>query len=37
MAFMVPDIVTRAPEVRAKCVKVVPDLHAALKLVRAEL
>ncbi len=37
MAFMVPDILEPLPEVRAKCLKVVPDLHAALTLLQAEL
>jgi len=37
MAIMVPDIVQPTPDVLAKCLKVVPDLHAALKLLQAEL
>ena len=37
MAIMVPDIVQPTPEVLAKSLKVVPDLHAALKLLQAEL
>jgi HAD superfamily hydrolase (TIGR01509 family) len=37
MAIMVPDIVPPSPEVRAKCVKVVPDLHAALTLLQEHL
>ena len=37
MAIMVPDIVPPSPEVRAKCLTVVPDLHAALTLLQAEL
>lgn len=37
MAIMVPDILQPSPEVRAKCLQVVPDLHAALKLLEAEL
>jgi HAD superfamily hydrolase (TIGR01509 family) len=37
MAFMVPDLVPPSPEVLAKCLKVVPDLHAALTLLQAEL
>ena len=37
MAIMVPDIVPPSPDVRAKCLKVVPDLHAALTLLQAEL
>jgi HAD superfamily hydrolase (TIGR01509 family) len=34
MAIMVPDIVPPTPEVRAKCLQVLPDLHAALRLLR---
>jgi HAD superfamily hydrolase (TIGR01509 family) len=37
MAFMVPDILEPLPEIRAKCVDVMPDLHAALRLLRTEL
>ena len=37
MAIMVPDILPPTPEVRAKCLEVVPDLHAALTLLQAEL
>src|SRR5258708_6719490 len=37
MAIMVPDIVPPSPEVLAKCLKVVPDLHAALTLLREHL
>lgn len=37
MAFMVPDILPPLPEVRAKCLQVMPDLHAALTLLQAEL
>jgi hypothetical protein len=37
MAIMVPDIVPPSPEVRAKCLKVVPDLHAALTLLQEHL
>jgi HAD superfamily hydrolase (TIGR01509 family) len=37
MAIMVPDIVPPAPEVLAKALRVVPDLHAALKLLQDEL
>jgi HAD superfamily hydrolase (TIGR01509 family) len=37
MAIMVPDIVPPSPEVRAKCLTVVSDLHAALKLLQEEL
>ena len=37
MAIMVPDIVPPSPEVLAKCLRVVPDLHAALRLLQAEL
>jgi hypothetical protein len=32
---MVPDIVPPTDEVRAKCTAVLPDLHAALALLRA--
>ena len=34
MAVMVPDIVQPTDEVRAKCLHVAPDLHAALRLLR---
>src|SRR5690242_17358860 len=37
MAFMVPDILQPTDEVRAKCLKVLPDLHAALKLLQEHL
>jgi HAD superfamily hydrolase (TIGR01509 family) len=37
MAFMVPDLVDATSESRAKCVDVIPDLHAALKLLREHL
>jgi HAD superfamily hydrolase (TIGR01509 family) len=37
MAIMVPDILPPLPEVRAKCVTVVSDLHAALKLLQGAL
>jgi HAD superfamily hydrolase (TIGR01509 family) len=37
MAIMVPDILPPTPEVRAKCLKVIPDLHAALRLLREHL
>ena len=37
MAFMVPDILEPLPEIRAKCVQVMPDLHEALRLLRIEL
>ena len=37
MAFMVPDLVEPLPESRAKCLDVVPDLHAALRLLRQHL
>ena len=37
MAFMVPDLVQPLPESRARCVDVLPDLHAALKLLRQHL
>ncbi len=35
MAIMVPDILPPSPEVLAKCLRVVPDLHAALRLLQA--
>jgi HAD superfamily hydrolase (TIGR01509 family) len=34
MAFMVPDLLQPLPENRARCIDVLPDLHAALKLLR---
>jgi HAD superfamily hydrolase (TIGR01509 family) len=34
MAIMVPDILQPTPEVRAKCLRILPDLHAALTLLR---
>jgi len=37
MAFMVPDLLDPLPETRAKCLQVVPDLHAALKLLQVHL
>jgi HAD superfamily hydrolase (TIGR01509 family) len=37
MAIMVPDILPPTPVVRAKCLQVLPDLHAALKLMQAYL
>jgi HAD superfamily hydrolase (TIGR01509 family) len=37
MAIMVPDILPPSPEVLAKCLQVVPDLHAALRLLREHL
>ena len=37
MAIMVPDILPPLPEVRAKCVTVVDDLHGALRLLRTVL
>jgi HAD superfamily hydrolase (TIGR01509 family) len=37
MAIMVPDILPPLPEVRAKCLTVVDDLHAARHLLDAEL
>jgi len=37
MTFMVPDLLEPLPESRAKCLEVVPDLHAALKLLQAHL
>ena len=35
LAIMVPDIMPPTDEVRAKCAAVLPDLHAALTLLRA--
>ncbi len=37
MAFMVPDLLPPTDEVRAKCLRVLPDLHAALALLREHL
>jgi HAD superfamily hydrolase (TIGR01509 family) len=37
MAFMVPDLVQPLPESHARCLQVVPDLHAALRLLREQL
>jgi HAD superfamily hydrolase (TIGR01509 family) len=37
MAFLVPDILQPRPEIRAKCIDVLPDLHAALRLLRVAL
>jgi hypothetical protein len=37
MAIMVPDIVPPTEESRAKCVTILPDLHAALALLRRHL
>jgi HAD superfamily hydrolase (TIGR01509 family) len=37
MAIMVPDILPPLPEVRARCVAVIDDLHAALDLLRPAL
>ncbi|SEO62833.1 haloacid dehalogenase superfamily, subfamily IA, variant 3 with third motif having DD or ED [Rhodospirillales bacterium URHD0017] len=37
MAFMVPDLLQPLPETRARCLDVLPDLHAALKLLRQHL
>jgi beta-phosphoglucomutase-like phosphatase (HAD superfamily) len=37
MAFMVPDLLQPLPESRARCLRVVPDLHAALTLLREHL
>jgi HAD superfamily hydrolase (TIGR01509 family) len=37
MAIMVPDIVPPTEESRAKCVTVLPDLHAALALLREHM
>jgi HAD superfamily hydrolase (TIGR01509 family) len=37
MAFMVPDLLQPLPETRARCLDVLPDLHAALRLLRQHL
>ena len=37
MAFMVPDLVKPLPASHARCLQVVPDLHAALRLLREHL
>ena len=37
MAFMVPDILQPTPETRARAVRVLPDLHAAVDLLREHL
>lgn len=37
MAFMVPDLLQPLPESHARCLQVVPDLHAALKLLQVHL
>ena len=37
MAVLVPDLITPSFEIRAKCVQVVPDLHAALTFFRQHL
>ena len=37
MAFIVPDLLQPLPETRARCVDVLPDLHAALRLLRRHL
>jgi HAD superfamily hydrolase (TIGR01509 family) len=37
MAFMVPDLLQPLPESHARCLQVVPDLHAALRLLREHL
>jgi HAD superfamily hydrolase (TIGR01509 family) len=37
MAIMVPDLLQPSAEIRAKCVAVLPDLHAALALLRTHL
>ena len=37
MAFMVPDLLQPLPESRARCIDVLPDLHAALGLLRRHL
>lgn len=37
MAFMVPDLLTPTPESHARAVRVLPDLHAAVTLLRGHL
>ena len=37
MAFMVPDILPPTDEARGKCLQILPDLHAALKLLQEHL
>jgi HAD superfamily hydrolase (TIGR01509 family) len=37
MAFMVPDLLQPLPETRTRCLDVLPDLHAALRLLRQHL
>lgn len=37
MAFMVPDLLQPLPESHARCLQVMPDLHAALTLLRQHL
>ena len=37
MAFMVPDLLVPLAESHARCLQVVPDLHAALRLLREHL
>ena len=37
MAIMVPDLLQPSPEIRAKCLRVLPDLHAALGLLQEAL
>jgi len=37
MAFMVPDLAQPLPESHVRCLKVLPDLHAALRLLREHL
>ena len=37
MTFMVPDLLEPLPESRAKCLRILPDLHAALTLLREHL
>ena len=37
MPIMVPDILPPLPEVRAKCVAVVDDLHTARRLLEAAI
>ena len=34
MAFMVPDMIQPKPEIRAMCIDVLPDLHAALRILK---
>ena len=37
MAFMVPDLLAPTPESRARAIRVLPDLHAAVALLREHL